>query len=127
MELTPNQPYLLRAFYEWIVDNDLTPYVLVDATKEGVQVPVQYVDNGKIVLNIAPGAVNNLELNNENVNFNARFAGKPMQVFFAVDAVQAIYAKENGQGMVFSDVMEGVDPEPPPPKPGKSKPKLKLV
>ncbi len=121
MELTPSQPYLIRAIYEWIVDNELTPYLLVDASNDDVQVPVQYVENGKIVLNIAPRAVSNLELNNEHVNFDARFSGKPMQVIFPIDAVLAIYAKENGQGMVFN---EGDEP-PEPPKP--DKPSLKLV
>lgn len=123
MDLTPSQPYLLRAIYEWIVDNDLTPYLLVDASNDDVHVPRQYVENGKIVLNIAPRAVNNLELSNENVNFNARFSGKAMDVIFPVDSVLAIYAKENGQGMVFSEG-DGGD-EPPPPKP--EKPKLRIV
>ncbi len=122
MDLSPNQPYLLRAIYEWIVDNDLTPYLLVDASNDDVHVPRQYVENGKIVLNIAPRAVNNLELRNESVNFNARFSGKPMDVIFPIDAVLAIYAKENGQGMVFS---EGDDNEPSPPKP--DKPSLRIV
>ena len=121
MELSPSQPYLLRAIYEWIVDNELTPYLLVDASNDDVQVPRQYVENGKIVLNIAPRAVNNLELSNEQVNFNARFSGRPMQVMFPIHSVLAIYAKENGQGMVFN---EGSD-EPEPPKP--DKPNLRLV
>lgn len=123
MDLSPNQPYLLRAIYEWIVDNDLTPYLLVDASNDDVHVPRQYVENGKIVLNIAPRAVNHLELSNENVNFNARFSGKPMDVVFPMDAVLAIYAKENGQGMIFNE-SEG-DGEPNPPKP--DKPSLKIV
>lgn len=121
MDLSPNQPYLIRAIYEWIVDNDLTPYLLVDASNDDAHVPRQYVENGKIVLNIAPRAVNHLELSNENVNFNARFSGKPMDVVFPMDAVLAIYAKENGQGMIFN---EGGD-EPDPPKP--DKPSLRIV
>jgi len=121
MDLSPNQPYLLRAIYEWIVDNDLTLYLLVDASNDDVHVPRQYVENGKIVLNIAPRAVNHLELSNESVNFNARFSGKPMDVVFPIDAVLAIYAKENGQGMIFN---EG-DGEPSPPKP--DKPSLRIV
>ncbi len=122
MELTPSQPYLLRAIYEWIVDNELTPYLLVDASNDDVQVPRQYIENGKIVLNIAPRAVSNLELKNELVQFNARFSGQAMDVFFPTQSVLAIYAKENGQGMVFND---GNDTEPEPPKP--SKPSLRLV
>ena len=121
MDLTPSQPYLLRAIYEWIVDNELTPYLLVDASNDEVRVPRQFVENGKIVLNIAPRAVDNLELSNQQVNFNARFSGKPMQVIFPVDSVLAIYAKENGQGMVFNDT----GPEPEPPKP--DKPNLRIV
>jgi len=123
MDLSPNQPYLLRAIYEWIIDNDLTPYLLVDASNDDVHVPRQYVDNGKIVLNIAPRAVNHLELSNESVNFNARFSGKSMDVVFPIDAVLAIYAKENGQGMIFNE-KEG-DDEPNPPKP--DKPSLRIV
>lgn len=125
MPLTSSQPYLLRAIYEWIVDNELTPYVLVDASNDDVQVPTQYVENGKIVLNIAPRAVSNLELGNEQVLFNARFAGKPMQVMFPMQAVLAIYAKENGQGMVFNEGSGPGDPEPDPDKP--KKPDLRLV
>lgn len=123
MQLTSSQPYLLRAIYEWIVDNSLTPYILVDASNDEVQVPRQYVENGKIVLNIAPRAVSNLELSNEQVMFDARFSGKPMQVMLPMYAVLAIYAKENGQGMVFNET-----PEPPEPAPSDpNKPTLRLV
>ncbi len=127
MELKSSQPYLLRAIYEWIIDNDLTPYLLVDASNDDVFVPHKYVDNGKIVLNIAPRAVDNLELSNEHVLFDARFDGKSMQVNFPVTAVLAIYAKENGQGMVFN---ETTGDDEPPPEQGPSKPRkpnLKVV
>lgn len=123
MQLTSSQPYLLRAIYEWIVDNSLTPYILVDASHDVVQVPRQFVENGKIVLNIAPRAVNNLQLSNEQVLFDARFSGQPMQVELPITAVLAIYAKENGQGMVFNDGNEPPEPEPTDP----DKPKLRLV
>lgn len=123
MQLTPSQPYLLRAIYEWIVDNELTPYLLVDATADNVQVPRQYIENGKIVLNIAPRAVDNLELKNDHVTFEARFSGEPMQVFFPVTAAFAIYAKENGQGMLFNESNDDADPTPPDLK----KPNLKIV
>ena len=101
--MLPSQPYLLRAIYEWIVDNEMTPYVLVNARNDDVHVPVQYIDNGKIVLNIAPRAVSSLELGNEAIIFSARFSGNPTNVSFPVSAVMAIYAKENGQGMVFNE------------------------
>ena len=128
MSMTSSQPYLLRAIFEWIVDNDMTPYILVNADMENTHVPRQYVENGKIVLNLAPQAVNDLQLTNEFVMFNARFSGKSMEVSFPITAVLAIYAKENGQGMVFS---EGDEPPPTEPSPDDSsndkKPSLKLV
>lgn len=123
MPLTSSQPYLLRAIYEWIVDNSLTPYILVDASNDDVQVPRQFVEDGKIVLNIAPRAVSNLQLSNEQVLFEARFSGKPMQVMLPMRAVLAIYAKENGQGMVFNESNEPPEPEPSDP----NKPRLRLV
>jgi stringent starvation protein B len=123
MQLTSSQPYLLRAIYEWIVDNSLTPYILVDASNDDVQVPRQFVENGKIVLNIAPRAVSNLQLSNEQVLFSARFSGQPMEVMLPMHTVLAIYAKENGQGMVFNDSHEPPEPEPD----GPGKPKLRLV
>lgn len=128
MSMTSSQPYLLRAIYDWIIDNDMTPYILVNADMADSHVPRQYVENGKIVLNLAPQAVNNLELGNEYVMFNARFSGKSMEVSFPVTAALAIYAKENGQGMVFS---EGDEPPPSDPSPDDSdkekKPHLSLV
>ena len=128
MQLTSSQPYLLRAIYEWIVDNSLTPYILVDASNDDVQVPRQYVENGKIVLNIAPRAVTNLELSNEQVLFDARFSGKPMQVMLPMRTVLAIYAKENGQGMVFNEGTEPPGPQPPGSDPSAPpKPTLRLV
>jgi len=123
--MTSSQPYLLRAIFEWIVDNDMTPYILVNADMEDTHVPHQYVENGKIVLNLAPQAVNDLQLTNEFVMFNARFSGKSMEVSFPITAVLAIYAKENGQGMVFSD---SDDDQPPPDDSNKDKkPNLTLV
>ena len=123
--MTSSQPYLLRAIFEWIVDNDMTPYILVNADMEDTHVPLQYVENGKIVLNLAPQAVNDLQLTNEFVMFNARFSGKSMEVSFPITAVLAIYAKENGQGMVFSD---SDDDQPPPDDSNKDKkPNLTLV
>ena len=100
-QLTPRRPYLLRAFYEWLLDNQLTPHLVVDVTIQDVQVPMEYARDGQIVLNIAPRAVGNLELANDEVRFNARFGGVPRQVSVPLAAVLAIYARENGAGTMF--------------------------
>lgn len=102
MEMTSNRPYMLRAFYEWIVDNNCTPYLVVDATQPYVKVPTQHVQNGQIVLNISPGAVGNMTMNNDAVSFNARFGGQPFALYVPMRAVLAIYARENGAGTMFS-------------------------
>lgn len=99
--MTPSRPYLLRAFYEWLLDNDLTPHLLVDANVQMVQVPRQYVRDGQIVLNIAPQAVVALTMDNEAVSFNARFGGVPHQVYVPMAAVLALHARENGVGTFF--------------------------
>lgn len=111
MAMSPSKPYLLRAIYEWIVDNDCTPYVLVDATVHGVIVPEQYVKDGQIVLNISPGAVVELLIANDSLGFRGRFGGVPMDVTVPVGGVLGIYAKENGQGMVF-EREEAPQPDP---------------
>lgn len=100
-QLTPRRPYLLRAFYEWLLDNQLTPHLVVDVTLQDVRVPMEYARDGQIVLNIAPRAVGNLELTNDEVRFNARFGGVPRQVSVPLAAVLAIYARENGAGTMF--------------------------
>lgn len=106
-----SRPYLARALYEWLLDNDQTPYIVVDAERPGVVVPTQFVQNGQIVLNIAPTAVRDLELGNEAITFGARFGGQPMQVVVPGEALVALYARENGVGMVFGHepVMPGFD------------------
>ena len=106
-----SRPYLARALYEWLLDNDHTPYVVVDAEREGVQVPGQFVQNGQIVLNISPSAVRDLQMDNEAITFNARFGGQPMQVIVPSEALIALYARENGVGMVFGHepVMPGYE------------------
>jgi len=109
--MTPSRPYLVRALNEWILDNDMTPYLVVDAGLQGVQVPQEFVTDGQIVLNICPTAVVDLSIDNEAVEFSARFGGVPMQVYVPFTAIMAIYAKENGQGMVFG--AEPGAPEPP--------------
>ena len=100
-QFSPRRPYLLRAFYEWLLDNQLTPHLVVDVTLPGVLVPMEYARDGQIVLNIAPRAVGNLELANDEVRFNARFGGVPRQVSVPLAAVLAIYARENGAGTMF--------------------------
>lgn len=105
--MTPNRPYLLRALFDWILDNHMTPHLLVDAEADDVHVPSQFIDNGKIVLNISPSAVRQLEIGKETVLFSARFGGASFDISVPIKSVLAIYAKENGQGMVFSD--EGAD------------------
>lgn len=104
--MTSKRPYLLRAINDWILDNGDTPHLLVDADAEGVQVPTQYVQDGKIVLNISPNAVKDLDIGNELVLFNARFGGQPVSVRIPVRSVLAIYAKENGMGIVFPEEEE---------------------
>ena len=101
--MTPNQPYLLRAFYEWIVDNDLTPHIVVNATLEGVDVPTEHIKDGQIVLNISPTACGELLIQNDWVSFKARFSGMSRELFVPVPAVLAIFARENGAGTVFMD------------------------
>jgi stringent starvation protein B len=100
--VTPNRPYLLRAFYEWIVDNDCTPYLVIDAEYPDTKVPQQFVQNGQIVLNMAPSAVSQMQMGNEVLSCSARFGGHPFALYIPVKAVLAIYAKENGAGTVFT-------------------------
>jgi len=99
--LTPSRPYLLRAYYEWLMDNHLTPHVVVDVNVQGTQVPLQYVKDGQIVLNIAASAVGGLQMGNDSVEFHARFGGVPQQVVLPMASIVAIYARENGAGTVF--------------------------
>jgi len=103
MTMTSSRAYLIRALNEWILDNDCTPYIVVDASVESVQVPQEYVNDGQIVLNIMPSSIRHLVMDNEGVSFDARFNGKPQSLFAPIQAITAIYAKENGQGMVFGD------------------------
>jgi len=101
--MTSHRPYLLRALYEWIADNGMTPHLLVDASRPGVQVPQQAVKEGRIVLNVAQRAVSGLEMTNEMISFSARFGGVSQSVNVPVGAVLAIYARETGQGMALPD------------------------
>jgi stringent starvation protein B len=108
--VTSRRPYLLRAMHEWISDNAQTPHIVVDAQVEGVDVPRQYIKDGKIILNLSHAATSALKLGNEWVEFNARFAGVTRHVKIPLGAVLGIYARETGQGMIFSDNDMGPDP-----------------
>jgi stringent starvation protein B len=138
------RPYLLRAIHEWICDSDCTPHIVVDAGMTGVDVPRQYVRDGKIILNVSWNATAQLKIGNDELSFSGRFGGASMIVRVPVDAVLAIYARETGQGMIFADeeagsapqasaaaTQEGMAPESaptePPPKPAGPRPKLKVV
>lgn len=101
LNMTSNRPYLLRAFYQWIVDNECTPYIVVEADLPNVEVPPQTVRDGQVVLNISPSAVQNLLLEDEQVTFSARFGGVPFEVYIPVYAISAVYARENGAGTMF--------------------------
>lgn len=98
---SPKRPYLLRAYYDWLVDNDFTPYLVVDATYWGVNVPVEYVKDGQIVLNLSANATGNLQLTNDFIQFNARFKGVSRELYIPMGAALAIYARENGDGVMF--------------------------
>lgn len=141
--MSSNRPYLLRAIYDWISDNELTPYILVDANFPGVRVPPQVVKNGQVVLNLAMRAVANLDLGNDWIGFQARFSGVSQSIQVPVHAVLALYAQENGQGMMFPAEEDGGDPpspsapddstptigpdEPATSKPGRGAPHLRVV
>lgn len=136
--MNSSRPYLVRALYEWIVDNDCTPHLLVNAEYEGVRVPAGFANDGQIVLNVSPNAVRNLHMDNEAVSFEGRFGGVPHALYVPAGAMLAIYARENGQGMVFEleppvvdeDETDGPDDQGPsggePPRPS-GRPSLKVV
>lgn len=101
MKITPSRSYLITALHQWMTDNDLTPHLAVDTRIQGVMVPQQFARDEQLVLNISYSAVQNLEIDQGGVSFNARFGGVPMNVYIPLAAVLAIYARENGQGMGF--------------------------
>ena len=126
----PKRPYLLRAMHQWIAECGHTPHVIVDAAREGAEVPRAYIKDGKIVLNLSEGATQHLRIGNDEVEFDARFAGVIHHVRFPVSAVLGVYARETGEGMVFSE--QDLGPEPPKhPTPaeegGPRRPQLKVV
>ena len=124
-----NKPYLVKAFYQWIVDSECTPYLMVDAKRDGVEVPQDYVQNGQIILNIKPESVRHLHLGMRSVRFQATFGGTEYSLHVPMEAVLAVYAMENGEGMMF-DAKESSDdypPEPNDPNGGGNKPHLRIV
>ena len=131
--MNSSRPYLLIAIYQWLNDNQLTPYVMVDALVPKVIVPEQHIENGTIVLNVSPEAVVDLQISNDVLEFEASFSDIVHFISVPISAVQAIYAFENGRGMVFQDDEEdeggdfiGDDPDDEPPRP-KGPPNLKVV
>ena len=111
---SPKRPYLLRAYYDWLVDNSFTPQLVVDATYLGVNVPVEYVKDGQIVLNLSANATGNLQLTNDFIQFNARFKGVSRELYIPMGAALAIYARENGDGVMFEpeEVYDELNSEP---------------
>nr|WP_298135639.1 ClpXP protease specificity-enhancing factor [uncultured Pseudomonas sp.] len=133
--MNSSRPYLIRSLYEWIVDNDCTPHLLVNAEYAGVQVPPGFASDGQIVLNVSPSAVRHLHMDNEAVSFEGRFGGIAHSLYVPAVAVLAIYARENGQGMVFDleapvagneEPDEQGPPDDEPPRPS-GRPSLKVV
>ncbi|MGO1757175.1 MAG: ClpXP protease specificity-enhancing factor [Psychrobacter sp.] len=101
LSITPTRPYMVRALYQWIEDNALTPYLMVDATAENIQVPTEHIQDGRIVLNVASRATGNMSMENDYIHFSARFGGVSQEIWVPLSAVMGIYAKENQQGMFF--------------------------
>jgi stringent starvation protein B len=113
MTMTSSRPYIVRALYEWILENHCTPYVLVNAFYEGVEVPQEHVKDGQIILNISPSAVQDLSVKDFAIEFQGRFGGLSKQVFVPIQSVMGVYAKENGQGMMFDTDNDGSEPPEP--------------
>jgi stringent starvation protein B len=116
--------------HEWMGDNGHTPHIVVDASVDSVSVPTEHVKNGKIILNISDSAAHNLKLTNETCSFRARFSGVPFDVVVPMRSVLGIYARETGQGMIFSHDAENSDPvaqAPQPTEETRSRPHLKIV
>ncbi len=113
--MTSSKPYLVRALYQWILDNDTTPYILVDTSSDQVLIPPGIANDGKVVLNLAPEAIQHLEMTNEQVSFSARFNGVAEDIYCPISSLMAIYARENGEGMMFPAEDAESDPESDPP------------
>ena len=124
--MTSNKPYMVRAVYDWVLDNACTPHLVLVAEYPGTEVPQDFVRDGQLTLNISPSAVRDLNIGNESVTFNARFGGMPMDIVVPIGAVVAVFAKENGQGMGF-EVEPPEDPIEPDDNSGDKKPGLRVV
>ncbi len=125
--MTSSKPYLIRALYEWVLDNNTTPYILVDTSNDQVSIPAGIANDGKVVLNLSPTAIQNLEMTNEHISFSARFNGVSEDLYCPVSSLMAIYARENGEGMMFP-VEESSDSGQPPAEGDKpSGPTLKII
>lgn len=109
--MLPVKPYMVKAIYQWLVDNDWTPYLLANVLVTGVQVPQEHVRDNRIVLNVSPASVRHLNLDNDGVSFEARFSGRAQMIWVPMAAVEAVYAKENGEGMSF-EVDLSAEPAP---------------
>ena len=129
--MTSSKPYLVRALYEWVLDNDNTPYILVDTSSDQVSIPNGIASDGKVVLNLAPAAIQNLEMTNDFISFSARFNGVGEQIFVPVTSLLAIYARENGEGMMFPSDEDNdstaADGEAVKPSPKSAGPTLKVI
>ncbi|MEE9338107.1 MAG: ClpXP protease specificity-enhancing factor [Methylococcaceae bacterium] len=125
--MTPLKPYLIRSIYEWIIDNQLTPHLLVDAENPDAVLPTDFIENGKIVLNMRPEAIQDLLLGNNEIQFHARFSGESIHIITPTTAVLAIYAKENGKGMVFDPEESDNDTPPSTPEKKHTRPQLRVV
>ncbi|CUS47409.1 MAG: clpXP degradation system adaptor protein SspB [Idiomarinaceae bacterium HL-53] len=136
--MTPKRPYLARALYEWLLDNQMTPHIVIDANWPDTEVPLEFVQDGQIVLNIHPEATTSFEMSEFDVRFQARFGGVPRKVVVPYGALLAIYARENGAGSIFepepyydepemADGQGAGEPSDEPPKPPKGRPNLKVI
>ena len=111
--MNSSRPYLIHALYDWIIDNECTPYILVNAKVPGVDVPREHIKEGRIILNLSTAAVQDLSIGNEAVDFNGRFAGVARRVYVPITAILGIYARENGQGMIFESEKIASEPSGP--------------
>ena len=129
VQATSKRPYLIRAMHEWMTDNGLTPYVVFDAGTDDLKVPEQYISDDKLILNISYSATRNLNITNDRMSFETRFDGVVRHIDVPIVIIIGIYAKETGQGMIFSedeaaqlpDIVEAIEPR------SKGQPTLKIV
>ncbi len=135
MSLTSNKPYLIRALYEWLLDNQATPYLLVDTRHRDVSIPPNIEKDGRVVLNISPTAVQGLEMNNDYIAFSARFGGRPFNIYLPMASILAIYSADDNEGMMFAeeapqdvaDAGDDDDTRPPGDDGGGKRPGLRVV